>query len=247
MAGPRCLVFGGSGTLGRAVCERLSKDGATIAFTYHSGRAAAEELRAKLSEVRALRLDLAGGEGIGRAVREAADALGGVDAFVHCAAQGSARNGAQALEDFPRAGDIDVVEWDRVMAVNVRSVFLAIPAVVEAMAERGGNIVLVGSIDGIKAVPAPVHYAASKGALVAMARVLAKELGQAGIRVNLVAPGVMEGGLSRSLPARHREEYLKHCGLERLATPGEIAELVAWLALENTYLNGECLVADGGL
>src|SRR5204863_245864 len=76
----------------------------------------------------------------------------------------------------------------------------------ELMRERGGNIVLLGSIDGVKAAPSPVHYAASKGALAGMVKAMAKELGPHNIRVNSVAPGVLEGGLSRALPDELRSE-----------------------------------------
>jgi 3-oxoacyl-[acyl-carrier protein] reductase len=244
----RCLVFGGSGTLGRVVCEQLSQAGAKVAFTYNTGRQVAEELVSRHPEMEAQQLDLTQGERIGEAVRKACHTLGGLDAFVHCAAVGVAPGGMdRPAADFPRITEITAGEWDRVLAVNARSVLLAAPAVAAAMGGDGGNIVLVGSIDGIKTVPAPVHYAASKGALAAMTRALAKELGRGGIRVNLLAPGVIGGGLSSSIPSRYRDQYLEHCALGRVAAAPEIAGLIVWLALDNTYLSGECVVADGGL
>jgi NAD(P)-dependent dehydrogenase (short-subunit alcohol dehydrogenase family) len=134
------------------------------------------------------------------------------------------------------------------MAVNVKSTFFACREVVEVMRRGGGgNVLLIGSVDGLKRVPAPVHYAATKGALGAMVRAMAKEVGTDGIRVNLVAPGVLEGGLSRTLPPSLRADYLRHCGLRRLGTMDEVARLVAWLALENTYLSGQTLAVDGAL
>src|SRR5205823_1217978 len=111
----------------------------------------------------------------------------------------------------------------------------------------GGELVLIGSIDGVKPVPAPVHYGASKGALVGMARTMAKELGPASIRVNVVAPGVLGEGISKTLPEDLRSEYLKHCGLKRFGAPSEIARVVAWLVLENTYVTGQTILLDGAL
>jgi NAD(P)-dependent dehydrogenase (short-subunit alcohol dehydrogenase family) len=111
----------------------------------------------------------------------------------------------------------------------------------------GGNIVLIGSVDGVKPVPAPVHYAASKGALTGMVAALAKELGEHNIRVNMVAPGILEGGISTVLEDRLMKEYLKHCGLKRLGRPSEVANVVAWLVRHNTYVTGQTVLVDGAL
>ena len=99
-----------------------------------------------------------------------------------------------------RLEDIDADAWDRMQAINSRGAFLAIRAALAHLRASRGNVVLLGSIDGVKPVPAPVHYAASKGALAAMTRALAKELGEDGVKVNCVAPGILEGGLSATLP-----------------------------------------------
>src|SRR5438034_343864 len=115
------------------------------------------------------------------------------------------------------------------------------------MRGAGGNIVLVGSIDGVKPAPSPVHYAASKAALTGMAKAMAKELGPHNIRVNIVAPGVLDGGLSRVLPDDLRAQYLKHCGLKRLGRLEEVANVVAWLAVENTLVTAQTIVLDGAL
>jgi NAD(P)-dependent dehydrogenase (short-subunit alcohol dehydrogenase family) len=96
-------------------------------------------------------------------------------------------------------------------------------------------------------VPAPVHYAAAKGALAGMTAAMAKELGPHGVRVNLVAPGILEDGMSRSLPEELRTEYLKHCGLRRYGRLSEIAAWAGWLALHNTYVTGQTILVDGAL
>src|SRR4029079_2552593 len=113
---------------------------------------------------------------------------------------------------------VDESAWERMQEINVKSTFFAVRRAAVHMRKAGaGNIVLVGSIDGVKPVPAPVHYAASKGALAGMTAAMAKELGNDGIRVNLVAPGILEDVMSRALPEDLRREYLKHCGLKRYA------------------------------
>jgi 3-oxoacyl-[acyl-carrier protein] reductase len=107
--------------------------------------------------------------------------------------------------------------------------------------------VLVGSVDAIKPVPAPVHYVASKAAVHGMALSMAKELGPDGVKVNVVAPGVLEAGLSRHLPAQLREEYVKHCSLKRPGRLSEAASVIVWLCLQNTYVTAQKLLLDGAL
>ncbi|WP_433937230.1 SDR family NAD(P)-dependent oxidoreductase [Sorangium cellulosum] len=238
----RCVVFGGSGTVGRALVAELARAGARVGFTYRQGREIADDLLRALPGTTALQVDL----GDPRAAAAAADALarrlGGVDAFAHCAVRTSSVEppAFDAIEDVSFEGFADV------FTVNVTSAFAAARSLLPHF-DGGGNIVLFGSVDGIKPVPSPVPYAASKAALSGLALSLAKSLGKRGIRVNLVAPGVLEAGASRMLPDDLRAEYLKHCGLRRLGKVEEVAALAAWLALENTYVTGQTMMVDGGL
>ena len=248
MADPtRCLLFGGSGALGRVVCETLASQGARVAFTYHTRSEIAKGLTERLPDTVALTLDLASLSDVERVVDEAASALGGLDAFVQCAgvAVTTARNEGGS---HPTISHVDERAWDDMMDVNVKSTFFALRRVVEVLrSSGGGNIVLVGSVDGVKPVPAPVHYAASKGALTGMIAALAKELGEHNVRVNMVAPGILEGGISDALEDRLMKEYLKHCGLKRLGRLSEIANVVAWLVRHNTYVTGQTVLVDGAL
>jgi len=246
MAEKTCLVFGGSGALGGVVCRTLAEQGARVAFTYHRGERAAAELTEILPGSVALRADLGVNGGSAGAVRDAAAALGGLDAFVQCAGLALPVECAGTKSHHLMA-QIDESGWDEILDLNAKSTFFAVRALASAMAEKGGNIVLTGSVDGVKPVPSPVHYAASKGALRAMAQAMAKELGPQGIRVNMVAPGLMEGGISRDLPDDLRAEYVKHCGMKRVGRLEEIASVIAYLALENTYVTGQTVLVDGGL
>jgi NAD(P)-dependent dehydrogenase (short-subunit alcohol dehydrogenase family) len=244
----RCLVFGGSGALGSAVCRAVHAGGGRLAFTYHAGRASAEELRCELPGAIVLQADLASMVEVERAVEGAADVLRGLDAFVHCAALCLSPGDPRPNDSNQRMEDVSEPGWDRIMAVNVQSAFFGCRYVAPHLRrEGGGNIVLVGSINTIKPLPSPVHYATSKGALVGMTRALARELGPDKIRVNLVTPGLLETGIANSLPARLRQEYIRHCGLGRVGTMDEIAAVIAWLVQANTYVTGQSLVMDGAL
>jgi 3-oxoacyl-[acyl-carrier protein] reductase len=242
MTRPRCIVAGASGALGRVVAAVLAGDGARLGLTYFQGEAVAGELCATHEGAVARRLDLTDTARIPGVLDELVGALGGVDAFVHCAGIFSTTGGAV----FDRLASVTEAGFEKIMAVNVRSALFAVQHLAPLMS--GGNVVLVASVDAAKMVPAPVPYAAAGGALAAMTRALAKELGSArGIRVNLVASGVLDGGLSAALPADLRAQYLKHCGLRRVGRRDEVASLVAWLALHNTYVTGQTISADGGL
>ena len=242
----RALVFGGSGALGRSVCEALAAEGARIAFTYHSGEAVAHELAAKLPGCQTFPLDVTSVRDIEATVDRAADAMGGLDAFVQCAGVGITVE--TVAEKHHRMPVVDEAGWDRMMDVNAKSSFFAVRRVSESMRRNGGgNVVLVGSIDGVKPVPSPVHYAASKGALAGMTTAMAKELGEARIRVNMVAPGILEAGISRDIPEDLLGEYVKHCGLKRVGKLSEVAAMIAWLAIHNTYVTGQIVLLDGAL
>lgn len=236
----RVIVIGGSGALGQVLCTELAAQGARVGFTYLHNEAAARGL----SERGALgaRLDVTRDDP-SAALDGLVDKLGGLDALVYAAALASTREpaGFDAIDEVTPSG------WDRLFAVNVRGPFFAAQWAAPKLAARGGNIVLVGSIDGIKPMPAPVPYAASKGALGAMASALAKALGKSNICVNVVAPGVLDAGASRTLPGELRAEYLRHSALKRLGTLAEAARVIAHFALHNSYVTAQTLALDGGL
>jgi len=237
---PVCVVFGGSGAVGREVCQALLARGARVGFTVFKNHANG------IDGVRKT-LDVTDVAAIDRTLDEFQRDMGRIDAFVNCAAVGTT---------VPHEGetvhhmmdDVDERAWNAMIDVNAKSSFFAVRRLGRLMrGNGGGNIVLLGSIDGVKPAPSPVHYAASKAALSGMVKAMAKELGPYNIRVNTVAPGVLDGGLSRVLPDDLRREYLKHCGLKRLGKLEEVAALVAWLATDNTFITAQTIVVDGAL
>jgi len=246
-----CLVLGGTGYVGAAVCRLLHEYGARLAFTYHTNDKRARELAEEFEGSLPLRADLASYADTRRAVREAAGLLGGLDALIQCA--GTAGDPTlysnRGPNDHGKFLAITEAEWDLMSNVTVRSTFAACQEATLFMSQNGGggNIVIVGSVDGVKPLPAPVHYAAGKGALRSLTEALAKELGRDNIRVNLVAPGILEGGIARHLDPQLLQDYLEHCALKRTGKSAEVAEVVVRLALENSYVTGQSIVLDGGL
>lgn len=229
-AGKRALVLGGSGAVGGAVLAELARRGVPAAFSYHRGEARARALAAEHGHA-PFRVDLADAA----ATRAALDAQPTPQVVIHCAAV----SGALPLEE------IDLATYQGAMAVNVQSAFL----VAQWVASRGApcDIVLVGGLDRAQSLPLPVHFAATQGALSALVMALAHELGPRGIRVNQVALGVLDGGLSQGLATRRRRDYETFSALRRAGQPAEAAKAIAWLALENTFIQGKIIPVNGGI
>lgn len=230
----RVWIVGGSGAVGVAVRALLEARGHRVSWTYRTRPGPG----GSPLDVR----DVAAIEGAALAAREA---LGGLDAMIYLAAIGTTDPGR-----FLALDDVTPEAWDEFAAINLRGAFFASRAFARAIdgaAPSGGNIVLAGSIDGHKPVPASVPYAATKGALEAMVRALSKEFGPRNLRINALAPGVLEGGLSSVLPKRLVDDYLSHDALSRKGTFREVSELFAYFAIENTYVTGRTIAVDGGL
>lgn len=229
----RALVFGGSGAVGSRVVRELSSRGLDVAWTFFRadpGRRALPgsgycvDLRDPRA-IRALVADLCQG---GRAPR----------VFVHNAVV----NRSSPLESVTDA------DYEDAFAVNVRAPFIAAQALASHFdALLGSSVVLVGAMDRAQSLPLPTHFAATQGALGAMASALAKELGPRGVRVNMVALGPLSEGLSRELSPDLIEDYRRFSALRRLGAPEEAARVVAWLALDNRYISGKTIAVNGGI
>jgi NAD(P)-dependent dehydrogenase (short-subunit alcohol dehydrogenase family) len=227
------LVLGGTGAVGREVVRALARAGARVTFTFHRGEALAQTLAREVSGA-ALPLDLADPTALPALVR----AHDVPDVAVHCAAV--LRPGK-----VDRASDDD---WETTLAINARSAFALCRDLGGRMAERGaGDIVLTGALTGGQSLPMPAAFAASQGLLSSLAMAAARDLGPRGVRVNLVALGLLDAGLSLGLDAKLRDEFRAFSALRRFGTPAEVARTIAWLALENSYVNGKVVAVNGGL
>jgi 3-oxoacyl-[acyl-carrier protein] reductase len=239
LSGKIALVTGGSRGIGAAIVRRLSRDGATVAFTYASSPDRAQALEAEIDaaggRALAIRADSADPAAVERSVADVVQAFGRIDILVNNAGILVHKALADTLLD----------DFERIMAVNVRAQFVAIQAVQKQMGD-GGRIVNIGSMVADRAgSPGVALYAMSKAAVAAMTRGLARDLGPRGITVNTVQPGPTETEIVSDETVRATLRTMIPVG--RMGRDSEIAGLVAWLAgPEAGYVNGAALTIDGG-
>ncbi|NEY32428.1 SDR family oxidoreductase [Streptomyces sp. PRKS01-65] len=239
LTGKAALVTGGSRGIGAATALRLARQGADVAVTYVSGKEAAEEVVRAVEALGrravALRADFADADEPAGAVERTAAAFGGgLDILVNNAGVGL----LGPLES------LTLADVDRVLAVNVRGVFLASQAAAARMRE-GGRIITVGSCMALR-VPGPggTLYTMSKAALVGLTKALARELGPRGITANIVHPGPIDTDMNPA-DGPYADGQAAMTALGRFGTAGEVASVVACLA-GAAYVTGAEFTVDGG-
>jgi 3-oxoacyl-[acyl-carrier protein] reductase len=249
--GRAALVTGGSQGIGREVAKLLARDGAAVAITYRSQRAKADavvaELKSEGADAFAVEMDLASPSSIQAAIEAVVARWGAVDILVNNAVDWGTTmpTAAPAFEAFP------VAEWQRSIRSNLEGTFFALQAAVPSMRARGfGRIVNISSGVALDGVVGGSPYAAAKAGLHGVTQVLARELGPAGILVNVVVPGLTETERvtdALQLTPEVRERRGKAYPIGRLLGPEEVAPTIAFLASGlNTAVTGEIVRASGG-
>jgi NAD(P)-dependent dehydrogenase (short-subunit alcohol dehydrogenase family) len=238
------VITGAGGGLGRAFARAFAQHGAGVVVADIDARAAgrtADELARAGGEAVALEVDvseLASTEAMARAAR---DAFGSVDVLVNNAAVYA------GLERRP-FDQIEVSDWDRVMAVNVRGAWLCARACAPALrVAPAGAIINVTSATVLSGSPLWAHYVASKGALIALTRVLARELGVDGVRVNALAPGFVLTDASRDLIDDAESYGVQRGAIKRSLQPEDVVGTALFLASDaSAMITGQTYVVDGG-
>ena len=236
----RALVTGGSRGIGAEIVRRLAADGAAVAFTYGSSAADAEKIVAEVAAdggtAVAIQADSADPEKVAESVDEAASALGGLDILVNNA-------GVAYIAD---AESFPLEQFERLVAINVRGVFIASQRALAHLGE-GGRIINIGSINADR-VPGPglSVYAMTKGAVAGFTRGLARELGPRGITVNNVQPGPIATDMNPE-EGEFADAARQVMAGGRYGQPGDIAGVVSYLAGPDTgYITGAHWDVDGG-
>ena len=234
------MVTGASRGIGAEIVRRLAADGAAVAFTYGASSAEAEKLAAEVAAdggtAVAIQADSGDPDAVVRSVDEAVSALGGLDVLVNNAGVGHVAD----AESFP------LEQFDRLVAVNVRGVFVATQRALAHLGE-GGRIINIGSINAER-VPGPglSVYAMTKGAVAGLTRGLARELAPRGITINNVQPGPVATDMNPDV-GEFADQMRQVMAIDRYGQPREVARVVSFLAdSDSGYITGANWNVDGG-
>jgi 3-oxoacyl-[acyl-carrier protein] reductase len=245
LVGKRVVVTGGAAGIGRATAERFALEGARVSIWDRNeeiGRGTAQAIGADFRAV-----DVSSTTSVEAAAGSVIALFGGVDILVNNA--GILRDG-QLLKykDGALLGAMTDEIFDSVISINLRGVFTCTRALAPAMIASGGGVVLnASSVVALYGNFGQTNYMAAKAGVIGMTRTWARELGRHNIRVNAVAPGLIDTDMTRGMPEKVLAEMKTHTPLRRLGTPDDIANAYAWLASDQAaFVTGAVISVDGG-
>lgn len=243
LQGQVALVTGASRGIGRAIAERLAHEGAFVLVNYVQQQLAAEEtcavITAQGGQAEPCRFDIADSAEVNAVIQKAVERHGKIDILVNNAGLSTDNLLLRLKEE----------EWDRVISVNLKGVFLCTKAVVRSMLKhKGGRIINLTSVVAETGNAGQSAYTASKAGVIGFTKTMAKELASRSITVNAVAPGFIETDMTGSLPEQVKSGYLSLIPAGRWGTAAEVAELVAFLAGPAAgYITGQVININGGM
>lgn len=239
MNGKVTIVTGGAQGIGRAIAELLAEKGSDIViFDIIDGSQAVDAVQGKGKRCAFYNVDVSDLQATASAVDQAAKDMGKIDNLVNNA-------GITIDKLLVRMKEED---WDRIMSVNLKSVFNCTKAVIRHMLKTGGSIVNISSVAGVMGNPGQANYAASKAGIIGFTKSVAKEYAERSIRVNAVAPGFIRTKMTDILDEKTREASRAAIPLKRLGEPGDIANAVYFLLSGySSYITGEVINVNGGL
>ncbi|MGG4488897.1 3-oxoacyl-[acyl-carrier-protein] reductase [Metabacillus idriensis] len=241
--GKVALVTGASRGIGRAIALELAKNGANVAVNYAGSEAKAnevvDEIKALGREAFAVQADVSDSEAVAAMVKATVEQFGRLDILV---------NNAGITKDnlLMRMKDS---EWDDVININLKGVFLTTKAVTrQMMKQRQGRIINIASIVGVSGNPGQANYVAAKAGVIGLTKTAAKELSSRNITVNAIAPGFITTDMTDKLTEEVKTEMLKQIPLARFGEPSDISNAVTFLASDkSSYITGQTIHIDGGM
>lgn len=238
------IVTGGNAGIGKAIATKLAEEGAHVAIlgtNAETGQAAVEDIQraAPQAKMRFYAVDVSKTGAVDEAIKKVLEEFGQLDILVNNA-------GITADQLLMKMSE---EEWDRVLAINLKSCYNTCKAVVRPMMKaKKGRIINISSVVGLMGNPGQVNYAASKAGMIGFTKALAKELAARNILVNCIAPGFIHTKMTDALSESQKEAILKEIPLGRMGDPIEIAHAVWFLASPiASYMTGQVLTIDGGM
>ncbi|NKE05307.1 MULTISPECIES: 3-oxoacyl-[acyl-carrier-protein] reductase [Mesobacillus] len=243
LEGKVALVTGASRGIGREIALELAREGASVAVNYAGSEAKAlevvDEIKAMGRDAFAIQADVSNSESVTDMAKGTIERFGKIDILV---------NNAGITKD-NLLMRMKESEWDDVININLKGVFLCTKAVTrQMMKQRSGRIINISSIVGVSGNPGQANYVAAKSGVIGLTKTSAKELSSRGITVNAVAPGFITTDMTDKLNEEVKTEMLKQIPLARFGEPKDIARTVVFLASEDSaYMTGQTLHVDGGM
>jgi len=233
------IVTGGSQGIGRCIAEFLAEKGGNIAiFDILDGNETVEVMRSKGVSAEFFNVDVSDFHAVEAGVENVLKKMGKINNLVNNAGITIDKLLLRMKED----------DWDRVMQVNLKSVFNCTRFVIRHMLKAGGSIVNISSIAGVMGNAGQANYAASKAGIIGFTKTVAKEYGERGIRVNAIAPGFIKTKMTDALDDRAKEEMLKAIPMKKFGDPLNVAYVVYFLLSDyGSYITGEVINVNGGL
>ena len=242
LEGKRAFISGGTRGIGAAMCEIFAREGADVAFNYHSREDLAETMTQKIKahdrRAHGFKVSVTDRLGMKRLTRQLVEEWGGIDILVNNAAINRGDNFATTTD---RA-------WDEVIGTNVGSLFAVTKPIYKQMIrQRKGAILNITSIGAIRSLPTSVHYATSKAAMIGFTKCLSREAANFNVSVNAIAAGIFDTELAHTLPPHLLEMHKGWSPRGELGRPEELAEFAAFMVSDrNSFMNGEIVIIDGG-
>jgi 3-oxoacyl-[acyl-carrier protein] reductase len=243
LEGKRVFVSGGTRGIGAAICEVFAREGADVAFNYHSRSDLAEEVKAKVEALgrRCLtfKVSVTDRDGMKETAKKIIAEWQGVDILVNNAAVNKPDNFVTTTDK----------SWDWVIDTNVNSLFAVTkPFYKQMVRQKKGAILNITSIGAMSSLPTSVHYATSKAAMIGFTKCLSREAANFNIAVNAIAAGIFDTDLGNTLPDRLIQAHEGWVAQQRMGEPRELAEYAAFMCSDrNSYMNGEVVIVDGGV
>lgn len=234
------LVTGGSRGIGKSIVESLARKNYNIVFTYNTSENAANAIKENLNScgysVENYKIDFKKSENISELIKFVLKKYEKIDVLINNA----------AISQVKLFTEITKQDWENMMDVNINSVFYLTQEVVRNMIKnKNGCIINISSVWGMVGASCEVHYSVAKAGMDALTKSLAKELGPSGIRVNSIAPGIIDTDMNKDLNEEELKEIQNYIPLGRLGTPEDISKCVEWL-INDKYMTGQIISPNGG-